>query len=81
MILNIFIFIAASGAAVGAICKWLWPFIRGLVSVIDAIPTLIEMSEEFQPNEGKSLRDQIDAHSTALDNIQQQLENLIMDRA
>lgn len=81
LLLNAFIFITASGAALGAIRKWIWPFIKGLVEVIDTIPILIDIGNEFKPNEGASLRDRIDAHSVALDNIQHQLENLLTKEA
>lgn len=74
MIISSLIAIAIAGGAIESIRRWIWPFIAGLVAVIEAIPVLVDISQEFKPNGGSSLRDQIDEHSMLLRNIQQQLE-------
>ena len=79
-----------AGIAVGLYSIWrylltpLWKFIVGVVAMSEAVPTLLDMSHEFHPNEGSSLRDVVDSISTKVDgntirlaNIEQQLEQRI----
>lgn len=44
-----------------------WHVVRILVRVDNALPTLLEIADEFRPNNGTSLHDQITAVRHALD--------------
>ena len=80
------VWIVAAGGAVYAL-HLLWkhaitPIWRSLVSLVhfaEALPVLLCMAEEFKPNEGSSLRDQIDLVNMRLENIEQQLETICID--
>ena len=46
---------------------------------MEAQPTLMEIADQFKPNGGESLRDQIDQANVRLENIEQQLEALLTE--
>lgn len=48
-------------AGVGALFRLTWHAMRAMVRVGDAVPTLLMIAEQFQPNGGNSLHDQITA--------------------
>ena len=79
--------VVAAGAAVYAIrIIWLYmikPVYLALLSLaefMEAQPTLLQIAHEFQPNDGDTLRDQIDSQSIRLGNIEGQLELLVQSQ-
>lgn len=46
----------------------------------DALPVLMDIAEEFKPNDGATLRDRVDRLELGLRNITQQLEELCKER-
>lgn len=46
--------------AAGAIWKAIWPIVRAAVKVNEALPTLVQIGEDFRRDHGSSLRDRID---------------------
>lgn len=62
------------------VLKFFRPLFHAAVTVRDfteTIPTLTKIAEEFQPNSGKTLRDQVDGINFRLGNIEGQLEALV----
>lgn len=49
--------VVISGAAVW---KIVWPIVRAAVKVNEALPTLVQIGEDFRRDHGSSLRDRID---------------------
>ena len=76
--------IVATGASLYAL-NLIWrcmirPFylaVRALAEFMDAQPTLLQIAHEFEPNDGDTLRDQMDSANIRLSNIEGQLELLI----
>jgi len=81
---------AAGGVALALHLIWrhilipTWEFMKHVVAItraivvfIEAQPTLIDIAHEFKPNDGDSLRDQIDTANIRLGNIEGQMEILI----
>lgn len=77
------VIIAAGGIAYGLHLLWryiLCPGYRvliGLTLVVEVWPVLSQIAEEFKPNEGNTLRDQVDATNLRLGNIEGQMEQLV----
>jgi len=70
--------IVACGAAVLAL-RTIWAYVvKPFRQFAEAQPTLLSIADQFEPNSGSSLRDQIDMTNMRLQNIEQQLERVIM---
>lgn len=61
--------IVAVIAALGA----MWKVLRTAMRVDNALPTLLAIAEEFSPNHGSSLRDQVDAIRKNQDEVKKAL--------
>jgi len=62
------------------VLKLFKPMFRGVVALsefTESVPTLIDIAKEFHPNDGHTLRDQVDGINIKLNNIEGQLETLI----
>lgn len=56
----------------------LWNFGKAIIQLSDAMPVLMKIAHEFKPNNGNSLRDIIDSNALALNNLEQQVEQLVL---
>lgn len=68
------------GAALEAIRRWVWPSLISVVHYVESLPTLIDIAEQFEKNDGNSLRDRIDTIHLRLENIEQQLEQVLTEK-
>lgn len=46
---------------------------------MEVLPTIVSIAHEFEPNDGESLRGQVDNINIKLDNIEGQLETLVIN--
>ena len=74
---------AAGGIALALHLIWrhllcpIWRIFTLVATFAETQPVLIDIAHEFQPNDGDSLRDQIDTANIRLGNIEGQMEHLI----
>jgi len=74
---------AAGGIALALNLIWrhvICPIYRFIILIADfteAQPVLLEIAEEFKPNNGTTLRDQIDTANMRLSNIEGQMEIVV----
>lgn len=47
---------------------------------MEALPTIMSIAHEFEPNDGESLRGQVDNINLKLNNIEGQLETLVINK-
>lgn len=57
--------------------KPLWRTVVAIVEFTKMAETIADIAHEFHPNEGSSLRDQVDGIKIAVNNISQQVECLL----
>ncbi len=77
---GIILFGATVVALNAIVLKLFKPMFRGVVVLnefTESMPILIDIAKEFKPNEGHTLRDQVDDIRVKLNNIEGQLEALI----
>lgn len=78
--------VAAGGIAYAFHLIWrhvmcpVYQFFKAVSLFAEAQPVLIEIAHEFRPNDGDSLRDQVDAVNIRLGNIEGQMEILVQRR-
>ena len=76
--------ITAIGAA-GYSAHLIWKYIimpvhramKAMSTFVEAQPVLLDMAREFKPNNGNSLRDQVDLLKISVHNIEGQVEKLV----
>ena len=54
-----------------------YKFIGAVAMFTEAQPVLLEIASEFRPNDGASLRDQVDSTNLRLSNIEGQMEQIV----
>ena len=75
--------IATGGIALALHLLWrhtihpMYRFVIALSAFMEAQPVLLDIAAEFRPNDGATLRDQVDTTNMRLSNIEGQMEQLV----
>lgn len=80
---DIIAWLTGASLALGATVKYGWPFVRSVVRLAEAKPTLEAIAQQFRGGNGKTLREVVDEiyrqgqeRQAQLDDVEQRLDNI-----